>query len=193
MSEPPPATRQHACGCPTQLRQPAERSAPRGHGERRGYCPGGHCPVGGVAVGTLYRHFPTRQDLLEAVFCGRDRGLAGAGRRTRRRPGLGRPGALAPSPAGLRGAGTDMGAAVLADKHLPGTRIYAANKAMHAAGDILLRRAQAAGQIRPDVHILDVIRLVYGIAMVNEHASDPEGQPHAHLVVAGIRTTPGQD
>jgi hypothetical protein len=90
--------------------------------------------------------------------------------------------------------GRSMGAAIMAAKHVPGTRIYEANKAMHAAGNVLLLRAQAAEQIRPEVHILDVIRLVYGIALVSEHASDPAG---AHLmldlVIAGIRTKPRRD
>jgi hypothetical protein len=57
-----------------------------------------------------------------------------------------------------------------------------------------LLRAQAAEQIRADVHILDVIRLVYGIAMVNEHASDPEGANRMlDLVIAGISTQPSRD
>jgi hypothetical protein len=62
------------------------------------------------------------------------------------------------------------------------------------AGEVLLLRAQAAEQIRSDVHILDVIRLVYGIALVNEHASDPDGANRMlDLVIAGIRTKPSRD
>jgi hypothetical protein len=84
-----------------------------------------------------------------------------------------------------------MGAAIMAAKHAPGTRIYAANMAMLKAGEGLLLRAQAAEQIRADVHMLDVIRLVYGIALVNEYASDPEGANRMlDLIIAGIRTKP---
>ena len=90
--------------------------------------------------------------------------------------------------------GRSMGAAIMAAKHVPGTRISDANKAMHEAGEVLLLRAQAAEQIRTDVHILDVIRLVYGIALVNEHASDPDGANRMlDLVIAGIRTKPSRD
>ncbi len=71
--------------------------------------------------------------------------------------------------------GRSTRAAIMAAKHVPGTRIYDANTAMHEAGEVLLLRAQAAEQIRTDVHILDVIRLVYGTALVNEHASDLDG------------------
>jgi hypothetical protein len=81
----------------------------------------------------------------------------------------------------------------MAAKKVPGTRIYAANKAMREAGNVLLLRAQAAGQIRMDVHLIDVMRLVYGIALVSEHASDPDGANRMlDLVIAGIRTKPSR-
>ena len=149
----------------------------------------------GVAIGTLYRHFPTRQDLLEAVFLDETSALRAQAEEL----------ATAPVPfealiSWLRlqmdfaARGRSMGAAIMAAKHVPGTRIYEANRAMHEAGEVLLLRAQAAEQIRPDVNILDVIRLVYGIAMVNQHAADPDGANRMlDLVIAGIRTKPGQD
>ena len=149
----------------------------------------------GVAIGTLYRHFPTRQDLLEAVFLDETNELRMCAEEL----------ASAPVPLDalitwlrlqmdFAARGRSMGAAVMAAKHVPGTRIYEANKAMHEAGEVLLLRAQAAEQIRADVHILDVIRLVYGIAMVNEHASDPDGANRMlDLVIAGIRTQPSRD
>jgi AcrR family transcriptional regulator len=149
----------------------------------------------GVAIGTLYRHFPTRQDLLEAVFLDETNELRAHAEEL----------ASAPVPldalmSWLRlqmdfaAFGRSMGATILATKHEPGTRIYHANKAMHEAGKVLLLRAQAAKQIRMDVNILDVIRLVYGIALVNERTSDPEGANRMlDLVIAGIRTEPSQD
>jgi AcrR family transcriptional regulator len=149
----------------------------------------------GVGIGTLYRHFPTRQDLLEAVFLDETNELRAHAEEL----------ASAPVPfdaliSWLRlqmdfaARGRSMGAAIMAAKHVPGTRIYEANKAMHEAGAVLLQRAQAAGEIRPDVHMLDVIRLVYGIALVNERASDPDGANRMlDLVIAGIRTQPPRD
>ena len=144
----------------------------------------------GVAIGTLYRHFPTRQDLLEAVFLEEANALRVYAEEL----------ASAPNPldaliSWLRlqmdfaARGRSMGAAIMAAKHVPGTSIYTANVAMHKAGEVLLLRAQAAKQIRADVNIIDVVRLVYGIAMVNEHASDPDGVNRMlDLVIAGIRT-----
>ena len=149
----------------------------------------------GVAIGTLYRHFPTRQDLLEAVFLDETNELRVHAEEL----------ASAPVPfdalihwlrlqMNFAARGRSMGAAIMAAKHVPGTRSYDANNAMHGAGEVLLLRAQAAEQIRVDVRILDVMRLVYGIAMVNEHASDPEGANRMlDLVIAGIRTQPSRD
>jgi AcrR family transcriptional regulator len=149
----------------------------------------------GVAIGTLYRHFPTRQDLLEAVFLDEANALRVHAE------------ALASAPVpfdalmswlrlqmDFAARGRSMGAAVMAAKHVAGTRIYTANRAMLEAGNVLLLRAQAAGHIRTDVHLVDVIRLVYGIVMVNEHASDPDGANRMlDLVIAGIRTKPSRD
>lgn len=149
----------------------------------------------GVAIGTLYRHFPTRQDLLEAVFLDETNELRAQAEEL----------ANAPVPfdalmSWLRlqmdfaARGRSMGAAIMAAKQVPGTRIYAANKAMREAGNVLLLRAQAAGQIRTDVHLIDVMRLVYGIALVSEHASDPDGANRMlDLVIAGIRTKLSRD
>ncbi|HLV99056.1 MAG TPA: helix-turn-helix domain-containing protein [Ktedonobacterales bacterium] len=149
----------------------------------------------GVAIGTLYRHFPTRQDLLEAVFMDETNEL-----RMRAEELASAPVPLDALITWLRlqmdfaARGRSMGAAVMAAKQVPGTRSYAANIAMHRAGEVLLLRAQAAEQVRTDVHILDVIRLVYGIALVNEHASDPDGANRMlDLVIAGIRTQPSRD
>lgn len=149
----------------------------------------------GVAIGTLYRHFPTRQDLLEAVFLDETNELRAHAEAL----------ASAPFPfdaliswlhlqMDFAARGRSMGAAIMAAKHVPGTRIAAANRAMHEAGAVLLHRAQSAGHIRTDVHMLDVIRLVYGIALVNEHASDPDGANRMlDLVIAGISTQPSRD
>ena len=149
----------------------------------------------GVAIGTLYRHFPTRQDLLEAVFLDETNELRAHAEELAS--------ASVPFDALMNwlrlqmdfaAFGRSMGAAIMTAKHVPETRIYDANKAMHQAGEVLLLRAQAAEQIRTDVHLVDVLRLVYGIVMVNEQASDPDGVNRMlDLVIAGIRTKPSWD
>jgi AcrR family transcriptional regulator len=148
----------------------------------------------GVAIGTLYRHFPTRQDLLEAVFLDEANALKVRAEELAN--------ASEPIDALIEwlrlqinfGArGHSMGAAIMAAKHVPGTKIYEANMAMFTAGSTLLQRAQASGQVRTDVNGLDLIRLVYGITMVNEHASDPDGVKRMlDIVIAGISTKPSK-
>ena len=143
----------------------------------------------GVAIGTLYNHFPTRQDLLEAVFLDdvhelqRSAGeLADAADPLEALTGWLR------AQLGFSARGRSMGAAVVSAKHAEGSEIYRANQAMQQAGAVLLERAQAAGVVRPGIGIIEVLRLVYGIGMAIDHAADPAGADKMFaIVVAGIR------
>jgi AcrR family transcriptional regulator len=144
----------------------------------------------GVGIGTLYRHFPTRQDLLEAAFLDEALELRQYAEDLQ----------SAPTPLDaliewLRlqmdfGAhGRSMGAAVMNAKHTEGTEIQIACVTMREAGEVLLRRAQDAGDVRPDVEIVDVIRLMHGIVIANEQAPDQSRvNPMFDVVIAGIRT-----
>ena len=143
----------------------------------------------GVGIGTLYRHFPTRQALLEAAFL--DEALE-----LRQRAE-----ALKSAPATfdalidwLRlqmdfGAhGRSMGAAVMNAKHTEGTEIQIACVDMREAGAVLLRRAQDAGEVRGDVEMVDLLRLMHGIVIANEQAPDQSRvNPMFDVVIAGIR------
>jgi AcrR family transcriptional regulator len=144
----------------------------------------------GVGIGTLYRHFPTRQALLEAAFLDEAREL-----RVRADELAGEPEPLDALIEWLRlqmdfGAhGHSMGAAVMNAKHSEGSEIQVACVCMRDAGTVLLENAQAAGQVRPDVQMVDVIRLMHGIVLANEQAPDPERATRMFdLVMAGIRT-----
>src|SRR5258708_28623531 len=99
----------------------------------------------GFAIGTLYRHSPTRQDLLEAVFLDEANELRVHTEEL----------ASAPVPfdalisllrlqMDFAARGRSMGAAIMAAKQVPGTRIYAANRAMLEAGNVLLLRPPPA-------------------------------------------------
>src|SRR3984893_14774923 len=102
----------------------------------------------GVAIAPLYRHFPTGQDLLEAVFLDETNELRAHAEELASAP--------VPFDALIRwlrlqmdfaARGRSMGAAIMAAKHVPGTRSSDANKAMHQAGGLLVVRGQAAAQI----------------------------------------------
>lgn len=143
----------------------------------------------GVGIGTLYRHFPTRQALFEAVFLDEALELRD------------RVGELADDPSPLDALvtwlrlhmdfaahGQSMGAAVMNLKHTEGSDMQRAFIEMREAGATLLRRAQDAGAVRSDVDLSDVIRLVHGIVLINERAPDPErAERMFDVVVAGIR------
>ncbi len=143
----------------------------------------------GVGIGTLYRHFPTRQALFEATFL--DEALELRDRAEE----------LANDPSPLDGLitwlrlqmdfaahGHSMGAAVMNLKHTEGWAMQSAFAEMRDAGAVLLRRAQEAGAVRPDVELSDVMRLVHGIVLINERAPDPErAERMFDVVMAGIR------
>ena len=144
----------------------------------------------GVGIGTLYRHFPTRQALFEAAFLDEAREL-----RTRAEE-------LADGPSPLDalidwlhlqmdfGAhGHSMGAAVMNAKHTEGSEIQVACIAMREAGVVLLEQAQMAGEVRQHVDMGDVLRLIHGIILADQQAPDPERSARMFdLVIEGIRT-----
>ncbi|MHB1597678.1 MAG: TetR/AcrR family transcriptional regulator [Acidimicrobiales bacterium] len=143
----------------------------------------------GVGIGTLYRHFPTRQALLEATFLDEAREL-----RARAEALVGD---ICPFEAlvgwlrlqvdfGMHGH--SMGAAVLNAKHTGGSEIQVACSAARGAGTELLRRAQAAGEVRADVEMGDVLRLLYALVLVNGTSPDlAQVERMFDLVIAGIR------
>lgn len=145
----------------------------------------------GVGIGTLYRHFPTRQELLEALFL--DEVLA-LGERAVELAEV--PSALDALVTWLRlqmdlgSLGHSLGAAVMAAKHVEGSELQRAYVAMREAGGELLRRAQVAGAVRFDLDIVDLVKLVYGIVMVGELSTDSARCERMFgVVVAGIKTS----
>jgi AcrR family transcriptional regulator len=123
----------------------------------------------GVGIGTLYRHFPTRQDVFESVYVDEVEGLCRAANELP----------------------TDLSPWDALEAWLHRFVLYAATKRalaetlnhdsevflscrgeVYAAGEPLLRRAQEAGAARPDTSFDDVVRLISGITMI--HFSEPD-------------------
>jgi AcrR family transcriptional regulator len=143
----------------------------------------------GVGIGTLYRHFPNRQALFEAAFLDEAEEL-----RQRAEDAAGGPSPLDALIGWLHlqmdfGArGRSMGAAVMNAKHTEGSEIQLACVAMRDAGAALLARAQAAGEVRAGVDMIDLLRLIHGVVLANEQAPEPERVERMFdLVIAGIR------
>ncbi|WP_182904165.1 TetR/AcrR family transcriptional regulator [Microbispora sp. H10830] len=143
----------------------------------------------GVAIGTLYRHFPTRASLVEAAT--RD-GLENLVARAER---------LAAGPDPLAALTEWMREAVVhfstfrglvgilaRSMYDEGTPSHAMCAAMHRSGADLLRAAQAAGRVRPDLTPEELFDLLSGAAWVREQAaSGRDGSPRfLRLVLEGI-------
>jgi AcrR family transcriptional regulator len=144
----------------------------------------------GVGIGTLYRHFPTRQALLEATFLGEANELREeALRLAAEQPPLEALVAWLRLQLTFGARGRCMGAAVMSAKHQEGTEIYEACARMRDAGAVLLARAQEAGMVRPDVELGDIHRMMHGIVLVEEGNTDDPGRTERmfDLVMAGLR------
>jgi AcrR family transcriptional regulator len=131
----------------------------------------------GVGAGTVYRHFPSKEALFEAVVVDRLEHLAEVGR------------------AALAEAGSDAAAGpaffcffrtMVADAHekmdladaLSGTGVYLREATLAAGRDLtdllsaLLARAQAAGAVRDDIDLADVHALTIGAVAAERRQSD---------------------
>jgi AcrR family transcriptional regulator len=139
----------------------------------------------GVGSATLHRHFPSRQALLSAVFHDRVEALC---RQARERAGSADPGPALT--AWLR----SVGACAATTRGLASSLLPAADNTCHRmieeAGDELLARARAAGTVRDDVSIGDLLTLVVAISMTVEHrpgAAGSEAERLLGLAIDGIR------
>ena len=142
----------------------------------------------GVGIGTLYRHFPTREDLVEAVFHDR---LDELQHLAEELLDSDRPwDALSTwlheqlvQAATCRGLAAEAMLSMLAQGEEP-----RACEAMRQAGAALLARAQAAGEVRADVDIDDVVRMVQAVTLAAEESDDPASAERMfRFVLDGIR------
>jgi AcrR family transcriptional regulator len=119
----------------------------------------------GVGIGTLYRHFPTRQALLEAVYAGEVGALARAAEEL---SPLDPWDALAQwlrQYAGFAATKRALMEALL--EAAPDSDVLlTCRTAILDAGTPLVERAQQAGDLRPDTTFMDIIRMVGGVSVV---------------------------
>jgi AcrR family transcriptional regulator len=113
----------------------------------------------GVGIGTLYRNFPTRQDLFNAVYFGEIEELCQAAEDVADLP---------PWEAlttwlrrFVQYAATKR--AIWESLNRDSDRFKTAREAMYAAGTPLFERAQEAGEAREDVSFDDLLRMVSGL------------------------------
>lgn len=126
----------------------------------------------GVGIGTLYRNFPNRQALLEAVYLEELEDLSRVATELEELPPwealvawLRRFVAYMATKQALAQELLDY-----VDREAP--FFMSCRMAMYDAGAPLLARAQEAGVVRTDVQLPEVIQLVGGIAKI--HGAEPE-------------------
>lgn len=113
----------------------------------------------GVGIGTLYRNFPTRDDLIEALYVSEVIALAEAGEELAgQEPWPALEGWIARF---VQYIGTKR---ALVEGLTRASNVMAqCRAAMYASGEPLLQRAQDAGAVDPELTISDVVRLVSGV------------------------------
>jgi AcrR family transcriptional regulator len=141
--------------------------------------------LAGVGPGTVYRHFPTKEALFEAVVAARMQDLVddAQARAHADDPGDAFFGFLA-----------RVAAEAAAKRDLPDAIAVAGSlrDALFAALEVLLRRAQRAGAVRSDVKVEDLIVLLRAlITGTQDAATDPALRERVFAVVAdGLRASP---
>jgi AcrR family transcriptional regulator len=138
-----------------------------------------------VGIGTLYRHFPTRQHLLEAVYLDEVEAIC------RSAADLSD---LAPWDAlvtwlrqfvGFAATKRALAQEMLGTIGSDAEVFKTCRVAISSAGDGLLGRAQVAGAVRADASFIDIARLLGGIASID---SDPEQiERILDIVIDGLR------
>ncbi|RZS34066.1 TetR family transcriptional regulator [Herbihabitans rhizosphaerae] len=135
-----------------------------------------------VGMGTLYRHFPTRDALLEALLGRRfdrlaERADALADSREPAEALRVWVGEFVAGGAPYRG----INASMIATLQDPTSALHASCAAMRNAGTRLLQRAQQAGDVRNDVDGLDLFALINAVGWITEQA-ESIAERRAHLV-----------
>jgi AcrR family transcriptional regulator len=142
----------------------------------------------GVGIGTLYRHFPSRQMLLETLYVNEVHEVCRSASQLGHDPWK----ALSVWCQGLIGYLTTKRA--LAEELLKyldedASLFQECRRTVYAAGEPLLARAQDAGIVRPDVEFSDVLQMLAGISRMP--ANDPDQVKHVvRVALDGLRYRP---
>jgi AcrR family transcriptional regulator len=147
----------------------------------------------GVGPGTLYRHFPAKEALFEAVLHDRIQRLADEARALRSAPDAGA--ALLGfidsliAEAGLKRDLVEALASVGADLN---ASLAETGAQLRSEIHYLLVRAQRGGAIRDDIGIADLMAIIAGMLFALQRRSGDQADPSRAVAVLrdGLRATP---
>jgi AcrR family transcriptional regulator len=146
----------------------------------------------GVGIGTLYRHFPTRDKLIEAVYLTETQNLAEAASRLSE---------TLPPVEALR-TWLRMFVDYIATKRVMSpaltsivsgtTELYAQSTALiKGAIGLLVDRAVSSGDIRLDIEPLDLLRALSGVAGISSGPGwEQSAKRLVDILIAGVRVPP---
>ena len=144
----------------------------------------------GVGVGTVYRHFPTKEALIEALAIDRFERILATGKEA----------LLNPDPwaafAGAIWAGAELTASdrsfteIVGELSGPMPLPESLQRDMNETYGELLRRAQESGELRADLVFDDIPMLMCGIGMgsLKTHSCPDAWKRHVTIVIDGLRT-----
>ena len=146
----------------------------------------------GVGIGTLYRHFPTRQALLEAVYRDQVEELCAVARELH---------GEAPPEQALERWLRALMAFATTKKNLSSSLMSGPNKSevatscsamVREAATRLLAEAQATGQVRGDVDAIDLLRMSHALAIAADqpYSHPDQGERLMSVLLAGLRPQP---
>jgi AcrR family transcriptional regulator len=142
-----------------------------------------------IGPGTLYRHFPTRDDLLAAVYISEVEKLAEAQRKFS---------AELPPVEAMRAwmlvfieyiaAKKIIAPALNAMAGGPSRVFQQTNLVMEEAANALASRAVASGDLRPDVDPMDMLRAIYGVSSAGSTEDWPaKARRFVDILIQGSR------
>jgi AcrR family transcriptional regulator len=144
----------------------------------------------GVGIGTLYRNFPNRQALLEAVYVDEVEEVCRSAAELADAEPWEAFNGWVDRLIGYLATKRALAAELLDYMDQDASLFKACRTSLFEAGQPLLQRAQEAGAVRPDVTIADVIQMLAGIGKIP--TLDPAQRDHIlRVALDGLRYRPG--
>ena len=143
----------------------------------------------GVGIGTLYRHFPNRQALLEALYVNEVEEVCRSAGELEAADPWDALSSWFERLMGYMATKQALSGELLNYMDRDAPLFQVCRTSLYDAGDPLLKRAQDAGVVRPDVEFPEVMQIVMGIGKIP--VGDPSQTEHMlRIALDGLRYQP---